>query len=179
AFANTSDEEEIENNSLQNAPKMDAEAVRELMKEMREENAAQIKQTTDVLVQQMKAQSEQLSEQSKQISEQFNVALNEVQENVEQVRREAIRNERLGEWGDDDELQQNPITAVENQSSRQEDGFNSSRQDHRKATRDSRKETNVKEPRGGSKGREHKRSQDVRHNDNGSNNAQGERNFYN
>ncbi|MCP4473012.1 MAG: hypothetical protein GY821_00260, partial [Gammaproteobacteria bacterium] len=77
------------------------------------------------------------------------------------------------------ELQQNPITAVENQSSRQEDDFNSSRQDHRKATRDSRKETNVKEPRGSSKGREHKQSQDVRHNDNGSNNAQGERNFYN
>ncbi|MCP4475067.1 MAG: hypothetical protein GY821_11000, partial [Gammaproteobacteria bacterium] len=172
AFASTSDEEEIENNPSQNAPKMDAEAIKELMKELREDISAQNQLNSDALVAQMNAQS-------KQLSEKFTAALTEVQGNVEQVRRETIGNERLGDWGEEDELQQNPITAAENQSSRQEDDFNSSRQDHRKATRDSRKETNVKEPRESSKGREHKRSQDVRHNDNGSNNAQGERNFYN
>ncbi|MCP4488481.1 MAG: hypothetical protein GY820_14350, partial [Gammaproteobacteria bacterium] len=140
AFANTSDEEEIENNPSQNAPKMDAEAIKGLLKELKEDMSAQNKLTADNLVAQM---STKLTEQANQ----FNDALNEVQENVAQVRREAIANERLGEWGEEDELQQNPTTAVENQSSRQEDDFNNSRQDHRKATRDSRKETNVKEPR--------------------------------
>ncbi|MCP4475240.1 MAG: hypothetical protein GY821_11890, partial [Gammaproteobacteria bacterium] len=111
AFANTSDEEEIENNPSQNAPKMDAEAIKGLLKELREDMSAQNKQTAENLVAQM---STKLTEQSKQ----FNDALNEVQENVEQVRCVAIGNERPGDWGDEHELQQNPITTAENQSSR-------------------------------------------------------------
>ncbi|MCP4486024.1 MAG: hypothetical protein GY820_01680, partial [Gammaproteobacteria bacterium] len=146
---------------------MDADFIKALLKELKDDISAQNKHTSDALVAQM-------TEQSKQ----FTDALNEVQGNIEQVRREFIENDRpLDEWGEEQQLQ-NQSAAAPNQSSRQEDDLDSSRQEHRKASRDSRKETTVKEARGHSKGREHKQSQDARHNNNGPNNAQGERNFY-
>ncbi len=45
AGENTSGDELTDDNSSKSAPKMDAEAVKALLKEVREENAAQIKQT--------------------------------------------------------------------------------------------------------------------------------------
>ncbi|MCP4498352.1 MAG: hypothetical protein GY822_00080, partial [Deltaproteobacteria bacterium] len=167
----TSDEEEEEENLSQNVPKMDADSIKALLKELKEDISAQNQKNSDALVEQV---SSKMSEQA----EQFNDALNEVQGNVEQVRREMIGQRADG--GNEDELQ-NQAAIAQNQSSRNEDDLNASPQDQRKSTRDSKKnETEVKETRKSSRSRDDKQSHDARRKEyGGANYAQPEMNFWN
>ncbi|MCP4474433.1 MAG: hypothetical protein GY821_07675 [Gammaproteobacteria bacterium] len=93
-----------------------------------------------------------------------------------------IGNDRqFDEWYEEDDPQ-NLLTMAQNQSSRQEDELNETRQEQRTSSRDNKKqETAVqKEARRHSKGREDKKSQDARKNNNGgTNNTNGEMNFWN
>ncbi|MCP4490397.1 MAG: hypothetical protein GY820_24215, partial [Gammaproteobacteria bacterium] len=133
SLIDTSDEEEEGENPSQIAPKMDAEAIKALLQELkgdlqktsddlvaelREENNAQSQKIADALVAQMGVK---MTEQA----EQFNDALHELQENVDKVQRN-----QNGEWGDNEE-QLNPTAIAPNQSSRDEDGLNASQQDLR------------------------------------------------
>ncbi|MCP4493030.1 MAG: hypothetical protein GY820_37890, partial [Gammaproteobacteria bacterium] len=111
----TSDEEEEGENLSQSAPKMDAEAIKALLQELKDDLNEQNQKNSDALVAELKedinAQNQQnsdalvaqVSAKMTEQSEQFNDALNEVQGNVEQVHREM--NGQRGDWGDEDEPQ--------------------------------------------------------------------------
>ncbi|MCP4489493.1 MAG: hypothetical protein GY820_19590, partial [Gammaproteobacteria bacterium] len=154
SLVDTSDEEEEGENLSRIAPKMDAEAIKALLLELkgdiREENNAQNQKIADALVAQMGVK---MTEQA----EQFNDALHELQENVNKVQRN-----QNGEWGDNED-QFNQTAIAPNQSSRDEDGLNASQQDLRNTAQiNKRNETAVKETRKSSRSRDDKQSQDAR-----------------
>ncbi|MCP4492738.1 MAG: hypothetical protein GY820_36350, partial [Gammaproteobacteria bacterium] len=171
SLVDTSDEEEGGENLSQIAPEMDAEAIKALLQELKNDINAQNQASSDALVAQVSAK---MSEQA----EQFNDALNVVQENVDRVQSEV--DGQRADWGDNNELQ-NQNTVAQNQSSRNEDELNASQQDQRKLTQNNkRNETAVKETRKSSRSRDDKLSQDARRKEQQrTNNAQQEMNFWN
>ncbi|MCP4494286.1 MAG: hypothetical protein GY820_44335, partial [Gammaproteobacteria bacterium] len=153
SLVDTSDEEEEGENLSQSAPKMDAEAVKALLQELKDDFSAQNQKNAEALIAQVGVK---MTEQA----EQFNDALSELRENVDKV--QSNQNEQRGDWGDDEE-QHNQTAIAPNQSSRDEDGLNASLQDQRNSAQiNKRNETAVKETRKSSRSRDDKQSQDAR-----------------